>query len=68
MSKDLSQAIFHFCQIFRDYPNYSYEIGFNQIEYAKELDKCVEDHFDYTIEEYGTIPPVRTRKTNIIWN
>ncbi|MCD7950269.1 MAG: hypothetical protein LUG12_08445 [Erysipelotrichaceae bacterium] len=56
--KRLSKAISDFVDLFEYFPNYPDNIDFDQIEFAKELEKCVEDHFDYTIEKYGTIPKV----------
>ncbi len=67
-NKRLSKAISNFNRIFEYFPNYPENIDFDQIEYAKELEKCIEDNFDYTIEKYGTIVPKRTGEPTIIYD
>ncbi len=66
MNKELSQAMYNFICAFDYYPKYPREIGFDQIAYAKELEKCVEDNFDYTIEKYGTIPSLKLGLPDVI--
>ncbi|MCD7840121.1 MAG: hypothetical protein LUG46_05765 [Erysipelotrichaceae bacterium] len=66
MTKNLSIALFNFAQTFEYYPNYPDNIDFDQNKYAKELEKCIEDNFDYTIEKYGTVPPIYTGRQDII--
>ncbi len=66
MSKELSQAMFNFIRTFDYYPKYPQEIGFDQLEYAMELEKCIEDNFDYTIEKYGTIPSQKLGRPDVI--
>lgn len=66
IKKRLDKAIHNFICTFDYYPNYPSNIGFDQIEYAKELEKCVADNFDYTIEKHGTVPPVWTGYQNVI--
>ncbi|MCD7949077.1 MAG: hypothetical protein LUG12_02280 [Erysipelotrichaceae bacterium] len=66
MSKELSRALYDFISKFDYYPKYPREIGFDQIEYAKELEKCIEDNFDYTIEKYGTIPSKKLGRPDVI--
>ncbi len=66
MSKELELARFKFSLFFDYYPKYPQNTDFNQLEYAKELEKCVEDKFDYTIEKYGTIPPKNLGRPDVI--
>lgn len=56
MEKEFLRAYHRFFNHFRYYPNYPPDIDFDQMTYAEELDKCVEDDIDYTIEKYGTKP------------
>ena len=48
------KAIRAFCERFHYTPNHPNELDFNVQEYAKLLEKCIADGFDYTIEKYGT--------------
>ncbi len=66
MSKELSIALFKFAHKFEYYPSYPQNINFDQLEYAKELEKCIEDNFDYTIEKYGTIPSLKLGLPDVI--
>ncbi len=66
IKRRLNRALYRFMCTFHYYPNWPPKIEFNQIEYAKELEKCIEDNFDYTIEKYGTVPPVYTGRQDII--
>ncbi len=68
IKKRLDKALYSFINTFEYYPNYPSNIGFDQIAYAKELEKCVNDHFDYTIEKYGTIPSKKLGPAEIIYD
>ncbi|MCD7839177.1 MAG: hypothetical protein LUG46_00970 [Erysipelotrichaceae bacterium] len=65
-NKRLSKAISNFNLTFNYFPKYPDNINFNQVEFAKELEKCVNDNFDYTIEKYGTIPSRKLGRPDII--
>lgn len=41
---------------FKYFPKYPPRLDFDRVAFAKELDQCIEDDFDYTIKKYGTIP------------
>ena len=56
MTKKFEESLSRFFECFLYYPNLPSEIEFDQVVYAKLLDKCVEDNFDYTIDKYGTKP------------
>ncbi len=66
IKKRLDKALYNFICTFDYYPNCPSKIGFDQIEFAKDLEKSVEDKFDYTIEKYGTEPVVYTGRQEII--
>ncbi len=66
MSKESQLARLKFSLFFDYYPNYPENTDFDQLEYAKELEKCVEDKFDYTIEKYGTIPSQKLGLPDVI--
>ncbi|MCD7893807.1 MAG: hypothetical protein LUG60_08920 [Erysipelotrichaceae bacterium] len=68
IKKRLDIALYNFINTFEYYPDYPSKVGFNQIEYAKELEKCVIDNFDYTIEKYGTIPSRKLGLATIIYD
>lgn len=34
-------------------------IGYDTLEFAELMEKCIMDNTDYTIEKYGTIPKER---------
>lgn len=57
MTEKLHTARRGFAGYFGYYPEFPPLVHFDQEAYAAELDKCVKDNFDYTIEKYGTIPP-----------
>lgn len=58
MSNDkiLKKAMNQFFDYFKYFPQYPPRLDFDRIEFAKVLNKCVDDGFDYTIEKYGTKP------------
>ncbi len=64
----LNEAISNFSRKFKYFPRYPRNIDFDQIEFAKELEKCVADNFDYTIEKYGTIPSKNLGMPDIIYD
>ncbi len=68
ITKQLDRAMTDFLKTFRYLPNYPQNMGFNQIEFAKELEKCVEDNFDYTIEKYGTLPSKNLGRPSVIYD
>ena len=37
-------------------------------EFKKVIDKCIEDHFDYTIEKYGTRPLPKGNPNDILFD
>ncbi|MCD8028102.1 MAG: hypothetical protein LUF02_05460, partial [Erysipelotrichaceae bacterium] len=66
MTHTVQMRFYNFICAFDYYPKYPREIGFDQIAYAKGLEKCVEDNFDYTIEKYGTIPSQKLGRPEVI--
>ncbi|MGN1344197.1 MAG: hypothetical protein ACI4U3_06425 [Traorella sp.] len=66
MKKKLEKAMSNFYHYFRYFPELPPRIDFDQDAYADLLDKCVNDKFDYTIEKYGTVPPIYTGRPEII--
>ncbi len=66
INKRLEKAMYNFICTFEYSANYPPTIDFDQVEYAKELEKCVEDKFDYTIEKYGTHPPKNLGRPDVI--
>ena len=56
MRKKLKIAHSKFVHHFGYGPECPPTIDFDQDAYAEELEKSVEDDFDYTIEKYGTVP------------
>ncbi len=66
MSEELALARLKFSRVFDYYPQFPPMIDFDQKEYARELEKCIEDNFDYTIEKYGTIPSQKLGLPDVI--
>lgn len=66
MIKKLEDARMQFVLHFKYSPNFPPNIDFNQEKYAELLLKCIEDDFDYTIEEYGTVVPKKMPRPKII--
>ena len=66
MKKKLIISHGNFIKHFHYGPKFPADIDFDQDAFAEELDECVKDNFDYTIEKYGTRPPTRDDKTELI--
>ena len=60
MNEHLRKIYLKFLNRFGYWPNFPEELFFDQEEYGKWLEKCVEDNLDYTIELYGTDPTFGT--------
>lgn len=60
MTKKFDEAHFNFIKKFHYCPQLPSDVDFDQDDYANELNRCIEDNFDYTIEKYGTIPKEKT--------
>lgn len=56
MTKRFNIAHRNFIFMFGYPPKLPKNIKFDQDAYAEELEKCVKDKVDYTIEKYGTVP------------
>ena len=54
--KYLKKAVNRFFEHFSYFSKYPPHLNFDRKAFAEELDKCVEDDFDYTIKKYGAIP------------
>ena len=67
MSEKLRISYSMFREHFGYRANYPNEIDFDQNEYAKLLDKCVEENFDYTVELYGTNPKIGSKPNDGIY-
>ena len=68
MIKKLKDARIKLVNHFKDAPEFSTDLYFDQEEYAELLLKCIEDDFDYTIEKYGTVVPKKMPRPEIIWD
>lgn len=66
MKKTLKKAQRQFIRHFHYLPKYPPKIDFDQDEFALLLLRCVNDNFDYTVKEYGTIPKVKSTLPEII--
>ena len=55
MRRKLDKAISRFFGHFGYHLEFPPNIDFDQDEYAELLNKCVNENFDYTIKEYGTV-------------